>query len=146
MATRRSGATRPPSDWSRDPLPPTRWAGAAEPAPATAALVRAAVAESGADPAAVDKELAARYARQLIIHSAHDLFRQTGNCSGARALLLVSLRVDLGDEMLWNFFTHQDANGVAVRNHLIGSYLGGGEVTASLVGGIRDGSLLRTGA
>lgn len=145
MARRTSEAFPSAVDWGLDPLPPTRWAGAAERAPDTLALVRAAIVESGVDVLQVDLGRAAQYARALIVHAAHEAFLQTDNAGGARAVLLVSVRPDLCDELLWNFFTHQGANGVVVRNHLIGSYLCGGDVTDSLIGGIRDGSLLRGG-
>ncbi|MBA3020741.1 hypothetical protein [Propionicimonas sp.] len=126
-------------DWSTGAIEPhDSWIRHAHPYPDTLAVVREAIRESGADAALVDLPGAVVAVWRMIAGIAKD------NLKDRRAiedLDKVLHREDLDDQKIWDFLTHQEALGVAIRNNLIEDYFQTGMITQALVGMIRDGSL-----
>jgi hypothetical protein len=133
----RSSEPRTP-DWARDPIPPSPWARHATPFPDSLAVVDEAVRISGLDPAQVDRPAAVRSVWRLVVGVGKNLL--DADPAAAQALDVVWARADLSDDLLWNFFTHQGARGIAARNHLIASVFATGQAVDVVVEQLREGA------
>lgn len=123
-------------DWSTDPIPgDPQWRPLEAPRPDSLATAREAVRRSGVDPADVDLVECLIRVWNLIIGLADQYFRSSGQAAVAEAMGVVSTRSDLSDELLWNFFSHHQATGVAVQRQIAGVFASGqaAEAVASLI-------------
>lgn len=131
-------ADRPGIDWAVDPIPPSQWARHAAAYPSSIAVVDEAVQASGLQPAEIDRVEAVAGVWKLIVEVGQKLL--ASDPGAVSALETVWGRSDLTDDLLWNFFTHHGAQGIAARNHLIESVFHSGEALGVLVQLMREGS------
>ncbi len=129
----------PGRDWTSGPIGPGEWAQHALPHPDSLALVDQAVVASGVDPAVVDRiDALCRVWNLIITLGADALQRDPAAQSG---LQQVGSRPDLSDELIWDYFTHQGAIGIAARNHLIETYVQSGQVVEVIAQLLREGQM-----
>lgn len=126
-------------DWSAGPVERGEWASHALPYPDSLALVEQAISRSGADPSTVDKvDGVVRVWNLVITLGSHALQRDPAAQAG---LHQVGSRADLTDELLWNYFTHHGAIGIAAQHHVIETYVDSGQIVEVLAQLMADGEM-----
>lgn len=131
--------SEPKRDWSVGPIGPGEWAQHALPHPDSMAMVQQSIVMSGVDPAGVDRVDALCRVWNILLKIGDDLLQR--DPVAQNGLRQVGSRPDLSDELIWDYFTHQGAIGIAARNHLIETYVQTGQLVEVLAQLLQDGQM-----
>lgn len=129
-------------DWARDPIPgDPQWLRLESPRPDLQQVVHDAIAQSGVDPAEIDLVECFACMLRLIVGEAAFTLESGGHRGASEAFDLIMQRDDYTDDMLWNYFSHQGAPGIAAQRRVAETFSSGQatEVLARIIseGGCR---------
>ena len=134
-------ATPSGPDWSTAPVPgDPQWKRHELPRPDTHQAIESAILQAGVDDSDVDRVECLVRLWHMISGVAQITFKVAGYGGEAAAsgLAKLSERSDFSEDMLWNYFSHQGALGVAVQHRVVEMFQSGDAVTV-LAEMIRDG-------
>lgn len=126
-------------DWATDPIPGDReWQRHESPRPDSLLAVEEAVRLSGVSGDEVDRVDCLVRVWAVLSGLGQHLFEAGGDPKAARGLGLVASRPDFSEELLWNYFSHHGALGVAVQKKVAEAFASG-QVARILAEVVREG-------
>jgi len=103
------------------------------------AVLQDAILRSGVDPAQIDRAAVMEHMVNTISAGGAATMAGQGDRKAADGLVTVSNRPDCTIDMLWNYFSHQEALGIAVQR-MLAEMFNSGEMATIMARQIRDGS------
>lgn len=126
-------------NWAVDPITgDPQWKRHEAPRPDLMVTVEQAIEISGVDPREVNKVTCLAKATGVITGMGSHYLRQAGQVAAAEGLLQVVKRPDATTDMLWDYFSHHGAAGVAAQRRIV-EHLTSGEAAAVLADVVRRG-------
>lgn len=125
-------------DWTVEPITGVpQWQRHESPRPDLLAVTADAIRMSGHDPRDVNKvDCVAKLSNLIKGVGAHYL--RTGNAAAADGMEQLTTRADFSIDLLWDYFSHHGALGVAAQQKVV-EHFTNGDAAGILAGMIRDG-------
>lgn len=127
------------TDWATAPIPGVpQWQRHEAARPDTLATVAEAIRRSGVDPREIDRVECIVRVWNVVSGLGENYLRAGGAAEAAAGFPVVARRADFSEDMLWNYFSHHAAVGVAAQQRVVEMFETG-QVADALAQAIADG-------